>query len=238
MTTMVEDARVITGGVDTHADMHVAAALDSIGGLLGVREFPATAAGYASLLSWLRSFGILAAAGVEGTGSYGAGLARHLAAAGVRVVEVDRPDRQDRARQGKSDPLDAVSAARAALSGRASGAPRGQLLDAADGIPSDTAAAGLIISHEHFLHRDAFRRAITTGTSISTGQPLAAISWDAALHALNTGQMPCASSEQAILQIAASLGDPAIAVRLRTVLGNLDARNIILVTSAITTANG
>jgi transposase len=124
--TIVEDARVITGGVDTHADMHVAAALDPIGGLLGVREFPATAAGYASLLSWLSGFGTLAVAGVEGTGSYGAGLARHLAAAGVRVVEVDRPDRQDRARQGKSDPLDAVSAARAALSGRASGAPRGR----------------------------------------------------------------------------------------------------------------
>ncbi len=124
--TIVEDRPVITGGVDTHADMHVAAALDPVGGLLGVQEFPATAAGYASLLSWLRSFGILDVAGVEGTGSYGAGLARHLAAAGVRVVEVDRPDRQDRARQGKSDPLDAVSAARAALSGRASGAPRGR----------------------------------------------------------------------------------------------------------------
>ena len=76
----------------------------SIGGLLGVQEFPATAAGYAGLLSWLRSFGTLAVAGVEGTGSCGAGLARYLAAAGVRVVEVDRPDRQDRARQGKSDP--------------------------------------------------------------------------------------------------------------------------------------
>jgi transposase len=126
MTTIVEDARAITGGVDTHADLHVAAALDPIGGLLGVQEFPATAAGYASLLSWLRSFGTLAVAGVEGTGSYGAGLARYLAAAGVRVVEVDRPDRQDRARQGKSDPLDAVSAARAAQSGRASGVPRGR----------------------------------------------------------------------------------------------------------------
>ena len=103
--TIVEDTRVITGGVDTHADMHVAAALDSIGGLLGVREFPATAAGYAGLLGWLRSLGNLALAGVEGTGSYGAGLARYLAAAGVRVVEVDRPDRQDRRRQGKSDPL-------------------------------------------------------------------------------------------------------------------------------------
>jgi len=124
--TIVEDTRAITGGAGTHADVHVAAALDPVGGLLGVREFPVTAAGYASLLSWLRGFGTLAVAGVEGTGSYGAGLARYLAAAGVRVVEVDRPDRQDRARQGKSDPLDAVSAARAALSGRASGAPRGR----------------------------------------------------------------------------------------------------------------
>lgn len=105
MTTMAEDTRAITGGVDTHAEMHVAAALDSVGGLLGVQELPATAAGYAELLGWLRSLGNLALAGVEGTGSYGAGLARYLVAAGVRVVEVDRPDRQDRARQGKSGPL-------------------------------------------------------------------------------------------------------------------------------------
>ena len=124
--TILEDTRVITGGVDTHADMHVAAALDPLGGLLGVREFPATAAGYADLLSWLTGFGDLALVGVEGTGSYGAGLARYLAAAGIRVVEVDRADRQDRHRQGKSDPLDAVSAARAALSGRAAGVPKGR----------------------------------------------------------------------------------------------------------------
>ncbi len=64
--------------------------------------------------------------GIEGTGSYGAGLPRHAAAAGIRVVEVDRSDRQDRRRQGKSDPLDAVSAARAAQSGRARGAPKGR----------------------------------------------------------------------------------------------------------------
>ena len=124
--TIVEDTRVITGGVDTHADMHVAAALDPLGGLLGVREFPATATGYADRLSWLSGFGTVALAGVEGTGSYGAGLARYLAAAGIRVVEVDRADRQDRHRQGKSDPLDAVSAARAAQSGRAAGAPEGR----------------------------------------------------------------------------------------------------------------
>ena len=113
-----------------------------------------------------------------------------------------------------------------------------QLLDAADGIPADVAAAGLIISHGHFLHRDAFRRTITASASISTGQPLAVIGWDAALHALEGGLLPCASSEQAILRIAASLGDPAIPVRLRAVLGNLDTRTITLVAAAITTANG
>ena len=124
--TIVEDRPAITGGVDTHSEVHVAAALDPVGGLLGTREFPATAAGYASLLGWLGKFGDVALVGVEGTGSYGAGLARYLAARGVRVVEVDRADRQDRRRKGKSDPLDAVSAARAAQSGRASGEPKGR----------------------------------------------------------------------------------------------------------------
>ena len=121
MTLTIVGTRAVTGGVDTHADVHVAAALDAVGGLLGVEEFPATAAGYACLLNWLRGFGTVCLVGIEGTGSYGAGLARHIAAAGVRVVEADRAGRQDRRRQGKSDPLDAVSAARAALSGRARG---------------------------------------------------------------------------------------------------------------------
>ena len=124
--TIVEERPAITGGVDTHSEVHVAAALDPVGGLLGTREFPATAAGYAGLLSWLGRFGDVALVGVEGTGSYGAGLARYLAASGVRVVEVDRADRQDRRRKGKSDPLDAVSAARAAQSGRSSGEPKGR----------------------------------------------------------------------------------------------------------------
>ena len=124
--TIVEDTRAVTGGAGTHAGMHVAAALDPVGGLLGVGEFPATAAGYARLLGWLGGFGTACLAGIEGTGGYGAGLARHVTAAGIRVVEVDRSDRQDRRRQGKSDPLDAVSAARAAQSGRARGAPKGR----------------------------------------------------------------------------------------------------------------
>jgi hypothetical protein len=113
----------------------------------------------------------------------------------------------------------------------------GWLLAAAAGIPADTAAAALIISHGCFLHRGAFRALITTETSISTGQPLAAIDWEHAVRALDGGQLPCASSEQAILRIAASLGDPAIPVPLRIVLGNLDDRNITLVADAITTAN-
>src|SRR5262245_42932231 len=104
MTLPIIEARAVTGGVDTHADVHVAAALDPIGGLLGVAEFPATPAGYAQLLGWLGGFGTVCLAGVEGTGSYGAGLARHISAAGVRVVEVDRSDRQGRRRAGKTRP--------------------------------------------------------------------------------------------------------------------------------------
>lgn len=123
--TIVE-SRAVTGGVDTHLDVHVAAALDRTGGLLGVESFPTTAVGYSQLLGWLGSFGPVERVGIEGTGSYGAGLARHLHAAGVAVVEVNRSDRQARRQQGKSDPLDAVSAARAAQSGKASGAAKGR----------------------------------------------------------------------------------------------------------------
>jgi transposase len=120
--TIVEGTRSITGGVDTHLDVHVAAAVDEIGGLLGVESFEASPAGNDKLLGWLGSFGPVALVGVEGTGSYGAGLARFLRAGGIDVVEVDRPNRQARRRTGKSDVADAVEAARAALSGRAQGA--------------------------------------------------------------------------------------------------------------------
>jgi transposase len=118
---IVEVTRPVVGGVDTHLDVHVAAVVDPVGGLLGVESFPTTPAGYHDLAEWLESFGPVERVGVEGTGSYGAGLARHLSASGVAVVEVDRPNRQARRRNGKSDELDAIEAARAALSGRASG---------------------------------------------------------------------------------------------------------------------
>ena len=122
----------VTGGVDTHKDTHTAAALDGSGRLLGHREFAANAAGYAALLAWLGTFGRLVRVGVEGSGVYGAGLARFLQAAGVELVEVDRPDRKARRRQGKSDPVDAEAAARATQAGRAGGVPktRGGKVDA------------------------------------------------------------------------------------------------------------
>jgi transposase len=119
--TIVESTRPVTGGVDTHADVHVAAVVDANGGVLGVESFAATPAGYGELCSWFETFGTPARVGVEGTGAYGAGLARHLRGQGLVVIEVDRPNRQERRRNGKSDELDAIEAARAALSGRASG---------------------------------------------------------------------------------------------------------------------
>jgi transposase len=124
MTTMTEPARRVTGGVDTHKHTHTAAALDQLGRELGVAEFEADGAGYRALVRWFRAFGEIDAVGVEGTGAWGAGLARHLRDEGVRVVEVQRPNRQDRRRYGKSDPTDATSAARAVLAGRETREPK------------------------------------------------------------------------------------------------------------------
>ena len=114
----------VTVGVDTHADVHVAAALDQLGRLLGTHSAATTPAGYASLVGWAEQFGTLVRVGIEGTGSYGAGLARWLRARGHAVVEVERPKRQTRRRNGKSDPIDAEAAARAVQAGTASGQPK------------------------------------------------------------------------------------------------------------------
>jgi transposase len=116
----------VTVGVDTHKDTHVAAARDQLGRRLGTTQVPASSAGSAQLLAWAHALGEVAAWGVEGTGSYGAGLARFLAAHGQRVVEVNRPDRQARRRRGKSDAVDADAAARAVQAGEATGVPKAQ----------------------------------------------------------------------------------------------------------------
>jgi transposase len=124
MPTIADAGRLVTGGVDTHAEVHVAGMVDQAGRVLGTKEFAATAKGYAAALAWMRGHGELAKVGVEGTGSYGAGLARYLATCGIEVTEVIRPNRQARRRRGKSDPADAVAAALAALNGEASGQPK------------------------------------------------------------------------------------------------------------------
>ena len=109
---------VVVGGVDTHKDTHVVVALDNLGRHLGASAFPSTADGCRALLDWLRQLGSLDRVGVEGCGSYGAGLARLLRAEAVPVVEICRPNRQMRRRRGKSDVLDAEAAARAVLAER------------------------------------------------------------------------------------------------------------------------
>ena len=123
------DTVEITLGIDTHADTHVAAVIDPLGRHLGQASFDTTVAGFKALLAWATEFGTITVAGVEGTGAYGAGLARFLTVEGVTVVEVDRPDRKARRDHGKSDPIDAYAAARAAASGRASGTPKSRTGD-------------------------------------------------------------------------------------------------------------
>jgi len=111
-------------GVDTHLDLHVAVALDQLGRRLGELTVPSTTRGYERLLRWAEGFGPVGCAGIEGTSSYGAGLSRHLKAAGVSVVEIERPKRRHLRRKGKSDPIDAEAAARAVLAGEALGEPK------------------------------------------------------------------------------------------------------------------
>ena len=118
----------VTVGVDTHADAHVGVALDQVGRRLGEVAVSNDEDGYRRLLRWAGSFGELACVGVEGTGSYGAGLSRFLRSGGVWVIEVDRLSPQHRRRHGKHDAADAEAAARAVLSGDATGEPK-----AADG---------------------------------------------------------------------------------------------------------
>ncbi len=125
MTTIAQDEpRRVTGGVDTHKDVHVAAALDALGRLVATASFPTTRHGYRRLLRWLQSHGELAAVGIEGCGSWGAGLARYLTSRHVAVIEVNRPNRQNRRLRGKSDTVDAEAAARAVLNGQASVTPK------------------------------------------------------------------------------------------------------------------
>ena len=118
------DERKIVVGVDTHKHLHVAIAIDELGRCLGQLILPAATDGYVQLMQWSRTLGKSLVFGIEGTGSYGAGLTRFLTHEGYTVVEVNRPDRRVRRERGKSDPTDAENAARAVLSGQARAVPK------------------------------------------------------------------------------------------------------------------
>jgi transposase len=118
MEDCLEEHAWVVGGVDTHKDLHVAAVVDGQDHVLGTHCFATTRQGYRQMLHWMRSFGELQRVGVESTGTYGAGLLRHLQAAGIEVLEVTVPDKQDRRRRGKDDDIDAENAAHAAFVGK------------------------------------------------------------------------------------------------------------------------
>jgi transposase len=118
------ETKGVIGGFDCHSEMHVGAALDPLGRLLGTASFPATPDGYRRATEWLRSFGPIIAVGVESTGSFGAALARVLNEQGLRTIEINQPHRHTRSRRGKTDAIDAEAAARKVLSGEATGAPK------------------------------------------------------------------------------------------------------------------
>jgi len=184
MAIVDEFNECITGGVDTHLDSHVAAALDAKGGLLGVEHFDAGRAGETRLIAWLHELGPIDRVGVEGTGSYGAGLARRLRAAGVSVVEVDRPNRQTRHRKGKSDPVDAIEAARAAQGGRATGLAKSRdgnveamraLLVARRSARSSRIKAMTQIRHLGFCGPDELREHLDGVSAIMLGRTAAGV---------------------------------------------------------------
>ena len=124
---IVDSARRVVGGVDTHRNSNVAAVVDMNGGLLGVESFPAIAVGHQRMSSWLSTSGVVERVGIEGTGAYGAVIARHFSRASVTVIEVAGPDRHKRRQHGKSDQLDAVEVARSVRSGRLGGDSSGSL---------------------------------------------------------------------------------------------------------------
>jgi transposase len=124
MPIHTDEETLVILGVDTHADAHVAVALDGLGRRLGDKTLPSTEAGYATLVAWAEEFGALERAGVEGSGSFGVGLVRFLRTRGVQVVEVNRPNRQHRRRFGKHDTADAEAAARALQADTAIGEPK------------------------------------------------------------------------------------------------------------------
>lgn len=200
MSTIAHTQVLVTGGIDTHKDTHTAAAVDAAGRMLGSAQFPATAGGYAALLAWLCSLGQLVLVGVEGTGVYGAGLARFLHTRGVAVVEVDRPDRKTRRWQGKSDPVDAEAAARAALAVKATGTPKHRT-GGVEALRNLRVARRCAVSHRADIQRRLHALVITAP------EPLRG-----RLHPLPAAKLVAACA--ALRPDPARAGDPATAAKL------------------------
>lgn len=188
----------VFGGVDTHKDAHVGAVVDRFGRLLGTKSFSTTTTGYEELLAWMNAMGSVAAIGVEGTGSYGAGLMRPLRSCGEVVKEVNRPNRQMRHRRGKNDAVDAEAAARAALSGQTAGEPKSQ-----DGLVETIRLYRLLLvtfRKERTALVNTLRNVLITGPD-DLRQRLEPLAWSALLK-------QCAQ-----LRPLGQQGDPAHAAR-------------------------
>ena len=140
--TIQPDARKVIVGVDTHKHVHVAVAIDTRGVRLDDRSCAADADGYQQLITWAERHGRLAAFGIEGTGSDGAGRARAVRRAGHQVLEVNRGDRRTRRIAGKADPVDAETAARAVLAGQSTAIPKTADRSGRDDAPPQSRAPG------------------------------------------------------------------------------------------------
>lgn len=217
-------------GIDTHKDTHVVAVIDSIGRLITTAAFPTTARGYDELYSWLVRHSPISRVGVEGTGSYGAGIAALLVGHGVDVVEVNRPDRQLRRRQGKTDTIDAEAAARSALNGQASG-----LAKSHDGIVESIRLHRLTLTtlrkSRTALINTLRSVLVTAPTAIRDEfEPLAPAALFLRCARLRIDAVPSADPEQAVKQALRTLARPISA--LDTELDRLRAGLTTLAESA------
>lgn len=185
MTTL-ESSRsgYVVIGVDTHKHVHVAAVMDTIGGILASLTVTTDTGGFARLLDWASSFGTILAFGVEGTGSYGATLTSFMRRHGHKVVEAGRADRRLRRANGKSDTLDAENAARSVLAGFATAIPKTadgtvemirQLKIAHDSAVTDRSATMVTMKAMLVHGSDELRRETNRKTQIMLARYLAAL---------------------------------------------------------------
>ena len=185
MSTMPDPELKVILGVDTHECEHVAALIDLRGRLLATKRFDADLRGFRLLLTWTRTHGRVTRAGVEGTGSFGVGLARFLITEGLEVFEVTRPSRRGRRHLGKSDTVDAEAAARMVLSGQATATPkpRNGIVESIRVLQIRVGARSRLERRQDNRSAASSSRHLTSSTlpspaSASSGRSRAALSYD------------------------------------------------------------